>query len=162
MDDARRWADKYRNGASILRIAEGEGVDPGTVSSWLKRLGLEIKQGQHRVAQVSLKIPTALVDVISRGPEEVIALAKEGVWGVQTTSTGIAQLEKFCKFVELHREGKGVKKIANNLEVHRSTVAQWREGTDEPYLVKLASLLTHARSREGWRLLPLTVESGGN
>src|SRR5713226_3494141 len=105
MEDARRWMDKFHNGASISKIANDEGVDPGTVSSWLKRIGLEIKQGQHRVAQPSLKIPTNVANLISLGPDKILALVKDRVWGLQTTANGIAQLEKFCKFVGLHKEG---------------------------------------------------------
>ena len=160
-EDAKRWSIKYRDGVSILGIAKEEGVDPGTVSSWLHNLGLEIKQGQHLVPQPPLRVPQSVVKLVGMGPERLTNRVESGVFGLQATRAGIEQLEKYCRFIYYYKEGKGVEEIARMLGIHRSTVAEWRNGTDTPYLVKVASA-TSEPTRPGWKWLPLTLSSGGN
>jgi len=146
----------------VLKIAKEEGVDSGTVSSWLKKLGLDIKQGQHFVGQPSLNLSPELVDLLSRGPTEVRKLVTGRIWGVQPSANGIQQLEKFCGFIELYRSGNGVEETSRDLRVHRTTVTKWRNGADQPYLVKLATVSVIPPSHEGWMTLPMTISSGGN
>lgn len=79
------------------------------------------------------------------------------------TENGIRQLDDFCKFFQLYRRAIGVKESATLLGVHRSTIAEWRNGTDQPYLAKIANLtLNVALLEHGWKLVPLRISSGGN
>jgi len=160
--DAERWAEKYRNRTSIQRIAREEGVDPGIVSSWVKKVGIEVKQGQHFVAQLPLGVPPDLTELLFRGPDEVVQLVVDKMWGIQITGVGAQQLQKFCRFLDLHREGKGVEQIASMLGLHRSTVAEWREGTGLPYVVKLAAIAKDLPSRSGWKWLAKETWAGAN
>ncbi|HYC26520.1 MAG TPA: hypothetical protein VEB67_00680, partial [Nitrososphaerales archaeon] len=48
------------------------------------------------------------------------------------------------------------------LNIHRSTVLQWRRGTDRPYFVRCMETATRTTLKEGWRLLPMKLDSGGN
>ena len=161
IDDAKRWRELYWQRISILKIAKEEGVDPQTVSSWLKKLGLEIGSGQHFVEQPPLKLGTELVALLERGPVEVWKLVQSRIWGVQLSEVGNSQLQKFCKFIQLHRAGAGVKEIAQELSVHRTTVAKWRAASDLPYGVKLA-LMALRPPQAGWKWLPKEVGAGGN
>ena len=106
--------------------------------------------------------PHELLDLFSRGPEDVRRFLKSKVWGIQFSDKGIEQLKKFCEFIRVHREGKGVLESATSLGLHRSTVAEWRNGTDQPYLVKAAADVVRMPLPEGWILIPLSLESGGN
>jgi transposase-like protein len=162
VDDARRWADKYSKQVSILRIAQDEKVSPDTVSSWLRKLGVQVKQGSHFVQQPPWSIPQDLEKLLALGPAKVLESIEAGIWGSQASPQGVAQLEKFCAFAQLYRAEKGVGAIARNLGLHRSTILEWRNGTDLPYLVKLAQVVISNPTRRGWRLLPLSVEAGGN
>lgn len=162
MEDAIRWADRYRSRVSILRIAEEEGVSPDTVSSWLRKAGVQVKQGAHFVGQPSWRIGQKLEDLLAQGPAKVAVAVEARTWGTQVSPKGVEQLERFCNFVRLYRSGKGVTEIARELLLHRSTVLEWRNGTDLPYLVKLAQVAVDNPIREGWRMLPLSVQAGGN
>ena len=162
MEDARRWAEKYKKRTSILKIAREEGADPGTVSAWLKKVGVEVEQGSHFVRQPPLQIPESLIHVLSLGPHEVIKLVKEGIWEVHFTDVGQMQLEKFYRFLELYKLSVGVKETAEELGVQRSTILNWRRGNDIPYVVKLAKVSIENEPRKGWKLLPLTLGAGGN
>jgi hypothetical protein len=161
MDDARRWADKHRNRSSILKIASEEGVDPGTVSAWLRKVGVEVRQGQHFIAQPALEIPNALESFISNGPQEVWDCLKQRVFGLRATRFGLDQLAKYTSFVHFYREGKGVEEIARLLSIHRSTVRLWRKGLDIPHLAKVA-VNAMKIPRVGWQWLPLSISAGGN
>lgn len=161
MEDAKRWAEKYHQRMSILKIAKEEGVDPGTVSSWLHRLGVQVYQGLHRVQQPPLKYPQQLLDLTMHGPDAVMKYLDSRVWGLRATDAGLEQLDKFCKFVQLHQHGVGVVEAAEKLSIHRSTAAEWREGTDQPYLVR-AAIEAPQNQRKGWKALPLHLSSGGN
>jgi len=162
MDDARRWSDKYGKRVSILRIAEEEGFSPDTVSIWLRKVGVLIKQGSHYVEQPHWNIAKDLEGLLAQGSVKVIESIEARVWGIQASPQGVRQLEKFCTFANLYRSGKGVGEIAQVLRVHRSTVLEWRNGTDLPYLVRLAQIAIGNPTRRGWRLLPLSVQAGGN
>ncbi|MDA4120829.1 MAG: helix-turn-helix domain-containing protein [Thaumarchaeota archaeon] len=160
MEDAKRWAEKYRNRASILKIAEEEGVAPSTISSWMRKVGVVLKSGQHFVAQPRIQIPRDLVDLASKNPNDLNAIW-DNVFGVRVTHYGLEQFEKYLRFIRLHQEGKGVEEIAALLGAHRSTVAKWRKGTDMPYLAKIAHVAKEP-PQSGWRWLPLFISAGGN
>jgi hypothetical protein len=132
------------------------------VSQWLHRLGVEVYQGRHRVEQLPLKIPNELVELLSKGPDHVLKFLDERVWGLTATTSGTEQLTKFRKFLELHKQGVGVNDIAGRIQAHRSTVAQWRDGTDTPYLVSTANAILQTDIKPGWKALPLHLHSGGN
>ena len=40
-------------------------------------------------------------------------------------------------------------------------MAKWREGTDQPYLIKAALETLQLETKRGWKLLPLHLTSGG-
>jgi transposase-like protein len=163
VEDAQRWAELFRQGKSIVEVARRDEVDPKIVSEWLHRLGVEIRQGQHRVEQLPLKYSKEFIDLVKQGPEHVLELVNNRVWGITATGNGLQRLRSFCEFVQLHQQGVGVKEIARRLSVHRSTVAERREGTDQPYLVKTANLVTSISPLgAGVKVLPLHLESGGN
>jgi transposase-like protein len=145
-----------------LKIAREERVDPSTISAWLRKTGVEIKQGQHFVKQPPLRYSSELLDLVSKGPNEVQRYLIERIWGIQFSKAGLEQLEKFCGFVGLYSQGAGVEEIAQRLGVHRSTVAEWRNRTDQPYLIKTAAVAVGQPPSNGWKLIPLSLESGGN
>jgi hypothetical protein len=161
-EDAKRWKESFEGGRPILEIGAADQVDPKLVSQRLHRLGVEIYQGRHRVEQPPLKIPNELAELLSHGPDYVLKFLDERVWGLTATESGIGQLRKFCRFIDLHKQGTGVLDIASQLQVHRTTVKQWREFTDRPYLAStaLAALSNPTTSDE--KLLPLHLDSGGN
>ena len=162
MDDARRWASKYRNRESMLRIAREEGVDPGTISTWLRRLGVEVRQGRHFVDQPPLTLPKELIAICSGGSEGIRKFLETQVWGIQFSRDGMEQADKFCRFLSMHGEGCGVLQIARELGVHRSTVLEWRSGTDLPYLLRMLGDVLGLSIEPSWMALPLRLESGGN
>ena len=161
-EDAKRWKEYFESGKSILEVAAADKVDPKLVSQWLHRLGVEVYQGRHRVEQLPLKIPNELAELLSHGPDHVLKFLDERVWGLTATESGIGQLRKFCKFIELHKQGTGVLDIASQLQVHRTTVSQWREFTDQPYLVRAAQAALQNQTTSDEKLLPLHLDSGGN
>lgn len=138
-----------------------KGSTRGTVSTWLHKLGFKIKSGQHFVAQPPLLIPKSLVGLVSKGPEHVRNFVENQVFGLHSTSVGVAQLEKYCAFTRLHGDGIGVEEVARLLSISRTTVAKWRSGSDLPYLVKIADE-AKADLQKGRKLLPLKLRSGGN
>ena len=161
-EDGERWKESFESGKSILEIARVDQVDPKLVSQWLHRLGVEVYQGRHRVEQLPLNIPTELVELLSKGPEHVLKFLDERVWGLTATESGTEQLKKFCKFLELHSKGVGILGIAGQLGIHRSSVSEWRNGSDQPYLVNIAKTMLHQNIKPGWKALPLHLHSGGN
>ncbi len=163
VEDAERWVEQFHRKKPIVEIAKEEGVDPGTVSSWLHKLGIEIKQGEHHVAQPPLNYSEEFIDLVIQGPEKVLESVRTSTWGAMATQRGIQQLDNFSRFFQLHRNGVGVKEAARILGVHRSTIANWREGMDQPYLAKIVnSLLGVAPHEKGWTFLPLHVSAGAN
>lgn len=161
-DDIRRWAELFRSGITILNIARECEVDPGTVSQELHRLGFTVTPGHHMVEQLPLKYSSQFIDLIDKGPDCVLEFVKNRVWGIQASSTGEKQLRSFCEFVRLHHQGVGVEEIARRLSCHRSTIAQWREGTDQPYLIRAVNDTLTFVPRVGWKFLPLRLTSGGS
>ena len=98
----------------------------------------QVYQGRHRVEQLPLKIPNELAELLSHGPDYVLKFLDERVRGLTATESGAEQLRKFCNFIELHKQGTRVEDIASRIQVHRTTVTEWRDGTDQPYLVSVA------------------------
>jgi len=96
------------------------------------------------------------------GHSKILRLVREQVWGLDTTPKGIEQLRNYCEFVHLHRKGAGVKEVAKTLGVHRSTILKWRQGINQPYLVKVGGSVYQTSLSPGWKLLPLRISSGGN
>jgi hypothetical protein len=160
--DVQRWAELFKGGLTIVHIAEGESVAPVTISQQLHKLGLTITPGHHMVEQLPLKYPPQFIELIDKGPEAVLELVKGRVWGIQASSTGEKQLRNFCEFVRLHHQGVGVKEIARRLSIHRSSVAEWREGTDQPYLIRAISETLPIAPKAGWKLQPMHLVSGGS
>src|SRR2546427_1837116 len=162
LEDASRWVASYHKGNSIVQIAAKERVNYETGAQWLHRLGVEIKLGRRPVQQPPLGIPRRLVALVDMGHSKILRLVREQVWGLDTTPKGIEQLRNYCEFVHLHRKGVGVKEVAKTLGVHRSTILKWRQGINQPYLVKVGSSVYQRSLSPGWKLLPLRISSGGN
>jgi hypothetical protein len=162
VEDAKRWAELYKSRNSILRIARQEGVDPGTVSSWLRKVGLETIQGKHFVEHLPLKYTPEFIELVLQGPEEIQRFLSDKVWGIVFSENGIIQLKKFCKFVFLYQQGNGINEIAKALESGRSTVADWRDATDQPYLIKCLVAVLGKVIASGCKLAPSVIDSGGN
>lgn len=135
-------------------------MDPGTVSDWLHKLGVNVYSGRHFVKQPDLKYGPQIVGLAAKGPAAISELIEERIWGVQKTVNGSKRLEKFCRFVSMHTRGSGVREIASALGVHRSTVAEWRKGTDQPYLLKLAVAASEHDLRPAMKLIPIHLTSG--
>src|SRR5712691_5748698 len=161
-EDASRWEASYQKGNSIVQIAAKERVNYETVAQWLHKLGVEIKLGRRPVQQPPLGVPRRLIALVGMGHSKILRLVREQVWGLDTTPKGIEQLRNFCEFVHLHGEGVGVKEVAKTLGVHRSTILKWRQGINQPYLVKVASSVSGRSVSPRWKLLPLRIASGGN
>jgi len=161
-EDGKRWKESFESGKSILEIAAADQVDPKIVSQWLHKLGVEVYQGKHRVEQLPLKIPTELMELLSIGPDCVLKFLDERVWGLTATESGTEQLTKFCKFLDLYKQGTGVEDIASQLAINRSSVGEWRDCTDQPYLVKTTASILQLDLKPGWKALPLHLHSGGN
>ncbi len=152
----------FRSGITIVHIAERDHVDPGTVSQQLHGLGLTITQGHHMVEQLPLRYSPQFIELIDNGPDAILRFVTDRVWGISATELGRQQLHAFYEFFQLHHKGVGVKEIARRLSLHRSTVAEWREGTDQPYLIRAVTDTLPITLRPGWKLLPLHLSSGGN
>ena len=161
-EDVRKWAELFRSGTTIVRIAKQYGVDPTTISKELHQLGLTITPGHHMVEQLPLSYSKQFIEVIDKGPDYVLEFVKNRVWGIQASETGLKQLRSFCKFVHLHQEGVGVEEMARRLSAHRSTIAEWREGTDQPYLIRAANDTLPLVPRTGWKMMPMHLVSGGS
>lgn len=104
-EDGKRWWESFESGKSILGIAAADQVDPKLVSRWLHRLGVEVYQGRHRVEKLPLKLPSELAELLGHGPDYVLKFLDERVWGLTATESGFAQLRKFCRFIDLHKQG---------------------------------------------------------
>jgi hypothetical protein len=161
-EDVQRWVELFQSGVTIVHIANQENVDPDTVSQQLHKLGMTITPGHHMVEQLPLKYSSQFIELVNQGPVRVLDFVNNRVWGIAVTDKGRQQLQSFCEFVRLHQQGVGVEEIARTLSLHRSTVAEWREGTDQPYLVKAANDTLPIIPRTGWKLLPMHLSSGGN
>lgn len=152
----------YSRRMSVLKIAREEQVSPTVVSCWLKKLGIEIGMGHHFVQQPPLEYDTDVLNLIAENIEKTVNIAQERIWGFNVSPTGLGQLEKFAKFVSLHKQGEGVKEISRAIQVHRSTIRMWRNGKDQPYVVKAMIEVANKKVPVGWKIMPLTIGSGGN
>jgi len=161
-EDVRIWAELFGSGITILRIARRYHVDPETISQQLHRLGYTITPGHHMVEQIPLKYKRQFIELVDKGPEAVLEFLMDRVWGIRASLTGAKQLQSFCEFARLHHQGMGVEEIARRLSCHRSTIAEWREGTDQPYLIRAVNETLLATPRAGWKLLPMHLASGGS
>jgi hypothetical protein len=162
LEDVQRLAQLFQSGITIVHIAKQENVDPDTVSQQLHKLGLTITPGHHMVEQLPLKYSSQFIELVNQGPDRVLDFVNNRVWGIAATDKGRQQLQSFCEFVRLHQQGVGVEEIARRLFLHRSTVAEWRNGTDQPYLIRAANDVLPIIPREGWKLLPMHLTSGGS
>src|SRR2546427_4071766 len=162
LEDASRWVASYHKGNSIVQIAAKERVNYETVAQGLHRIGVEIKLGRRAVQQPPLGIPRRLIALVGMGHSKILRLVREQVWGLDTTPKGIEQLRRFCEFVRLHKQGTGVNETARRLGVYKDTLLDWRNGTEQPYLVKVANTTLNTPPKPGWKLLPLRIASGGN
>ncbi|MDG6988304.1 MAG: hypothetical protein JRN21_03155 [Nitrososphaerota archaeon] len=161
-EDVRKWVELFKSGVTIVPIARRFGVAPSTVSKEIHREGVVIIPGHHMVEQRPLRYSHQFVQLVDKGPDAVLKFVKSRVWGIKASPFGVKQLRRFCEFVELHQQGVGVKETAQRLSVHRSTVAEWREGTDQPYLTRAANDSLPLVPRADWKLLPMHLISGGN
>jgi hypothetical protein len=160
--DVRRWSELFKSGIAIIHIAERENVAPCTISAQLHKLGLDITPGHHIVEQLPLKYPPQFIELIDKGPEAALEFVKSRVWGIQASLTGEKQLRNFCEFFRLHHHGIGVVEMARRLTTHKSTIAHWREGTDQPYLIRAANDTLLMAPKANWKLLPMHLSSGGS
>jgi len=161
-DDIRKWAELFRSGTTILRIAKQFDVDPLTISRELHSLGFTITPGRHMVEQLPLRYPAEFIELVDRGPDAVLEFVKNSVWGIQANTNAMSRVQSFCEFIRLHHQGIGIKGIALKLSAHRSTIAHWRDGTDRPYLIRAAYESLPYVLAKGWKLLPMHLSSGGN
>ena len=114
------------------------------------------------VEQLPLRYSMQFIELIDKGPEAVLEFLTDRVWGIRASLTGAKQLQSFFEFVKLHHQGLGVEEIAKRLSCHRSTIAGWREGTDQPYLIRAVSETLPVIPKAGCRLLPMHLMSGGS
>jgi transposase-like protein len=159
--DGRRWVQAFQGGKPIIDIATEEEVDSKIVSKWLHELGVQVYQGLHHVQQPPLKYSERLLELVKLGPSPILKLLDQRVWGLRATTTGTEQLSKFCEFVQLHSQGVGVMETIKKLDTHKSTIERWRDGTDQPYLIRAAGAVLQS-PRPGFKWLPLHLGSGGN
>jgi len=161
-DDIRKWAELFKSGITILRIANQHKVDPETISRELHRLGFTITPGHHMVEQLPLRYPKEFTELVDKGPDHFVDFVGRRVWGINATEKGLRQVRSFCEFFQFHHNGVGVEEIARRLSAHRSTIARWREGTDQPYLIRAAKDTLKINLKPEWKLLPMHLTSGGN
>jgi hypothetical protein len=162
IENTKAWVEMFeKKRMSVEAIAKEEDADESTVSRWLKIHGSEVHQGMRREERDPPNISVELADMLRKGPHEVLKLLDEHVWGVGASESGLKQLSKFCDFVKLPLE-VGLTAAAKALETDKSMVTAWTRATKQPYLVRVADMVLHTRTRPGWKLLPLWLESGGN
>jgi hypothetical protein len=161
-ENTRPWVEMFLGKRmSAVAIAKEVGADPSTVTTWLRRHGVEVYAGYHHIERRPPELPPELIRLLSRGPEEVTELIDERVWGISPSEDGMEQLRKFCRFVTLPLE-MPVEQVATELQSHRSTIQEWAKGTDMPYLARVASTALRTSVRPGWKIMALRLESGGN
>jgi hypothetical protein len=160
-ENTKVWAEMYRQGMSCVAIASEVDADPGTVSVHLKEHGIVFPQGHHRVDRKPPKLTPELAKLLVEGPEAVLKVLDERIWGISASSAGIKQLTKFCDFVRMPLR-IGTIETASKLDIHRTMVKPWTEGKKRPYLVSAACTALQSSIKPGWKLLSMRLESGGN
>jgi hypothetical protein len=162
MENTKPWVEMFREKRMpATQIAAEVGADPRSVSTWLKRHGVEIYAGLHRAERDPPKVSPELLRLLGEGPEEVLKLLDGRVWGVHASPSGLVQLTKFCRLVQLPLD-TGVVAAKEMLQIDRSMVRAWAEGVKRPYLVGVAEKALQEGLQQGWKLLPLRIRSGGN
>ena len=162
IENTRPWLDMFeKQRMSAVAIAKAVGADPRTVVTWLRRHGAHIYAGLHRVERQPPKISQELAQLLDKGPGEALRFLEERVWGIFASPDGVGQLTKFCEFLKLPLQ-MGVKEVARELKVHRSTILMWTNGTDQSYLVRAADTALHTEPKPGCKLLSMRLVAGGN
>src|SRR2546425_10959965 len=83
-EDAKRWEEKFVRGRKpISQIAANDEVDPNIVSMWLHRRGVDVYAGLHRVDREPPKLSIELVQLLNKGPDEVLRFLDQRVWGIR-------------------------------------------------------------------------------
>ena len=114
MENTKVWVEMYlEKWMSAKAIADKVEADEGTISSWLRKHGLKIHQGDHRTMRKPPKISADLVKLLVKGPEEVLRLIDERVWGIAASAGGLEQLTTFCRFIELPLESVQKLRLSN-------------------------------------------------
>ena|ERR1700722_6360677 len=161
-ENTKVWVEMYlMRRMSIEAIADEIGVDESTISRWLNIHGAEVYRGKRRKIREPLNISSDLADLLKKGPEEVLKLLDQRVWGIGASRSGLKQLNKFCDFVRLPLT-VGLTAAAGALTTDKSMITAWTRATKQPYLVRVADAALQMNARPGWKLLPLWLESGGN
>ena len=164
MENTKPWVEMFavkRMSAVAIANAKEVDADPSTVTTWLRRHGVEVYAGLHRVDREPPKVSAELAALLAKGPEEVMKFLDERVWGIFASPDGTEQLTNYCKFLKLPLT-MGVKEVAAELNVHRSTILKWTQGTDQSYLVHAANTALHNAIRPNCKLLPMRLIAGGN
>ena len=162
IENTEPWAEMFVvKRMSAVAIAKEVGADPTTVTTWLKKHGLHVRQGMHRKLREPPKISADLAKLLGDGAEEVLRFIDEHVWGISATPDGLEQLTNYCKLVALPLE-VGVVDAAASCKVVRDTIRKWVLGTDQPYLAKAADSVLHVEKVPNHKLLPLHLIAGGN
>ncbi|MDA4134553.1 MAG: hypothetical protein OK441_03175 [Thaumarchaeota archaeon] len=163
IENTKPWVEMFVvKRMSAVAIGREVGADPSTVTTWLRRHGVEVYQGLHRIDRDPIRISSELKQLLKKGPEEVVKFLNEKVWGVAATPVGLEQVRKYCAFANLPFE-KGVIAAASELRMHRDSVREWTRGTDKPYLIRAADA-TAARTdlKPGYKSLAMHLSAGGN
>jgi len=162
IENTKEWVEMFTlKRMSAVAIGETVGADPSTVTTWLRKHGVRVYAGLHRIDREPPRISQKLNQLLGGGPEETMKFLDERVWGIFASQDGFEQLSTFCKFLKLPLE-TGVKDVAHELGVHRSTILMWTQGTDLCYLARAADTALHTEAKPGYKLLPLRLAAGGN
>jgi hypothetical protein len=161
MENTKDWVRMFEDEMPARAIADAVDADETTVSYWLKKHGKEMHRGLHRKPRPPPKISAQLAKLLMNGPEEVLKLIDERVWGVSASESGLKQLTKFCDLVKLDLK-IGLTEAAKAVDTDKTMITAWTRGTKQPYLVRVANTALETPVQPGWKLLPLWLESGGN
>jgi len=162
LENTKDWVEMFEDKEMPARaIAKEIGADEATVSYWLKKHGKEMHQGLHRKDREPPKISAELAKLLTNGPDDVLKLLNERVWGISASESGRKQLNKFCDFVKLDLR-VGLTAAAKAVGTDKSMITAWTQGTKQPYLIRATNTALQMSVRPGWKLLSLRLESGGN
>jgi len=161
MDNTKVWVQMFvEQRMSAVAIAKAVGADPDTVSTYLKKHGIALYPGLHRVEREPPKVSVEAPQQPA-GTDGPLRFLDERIWGADVSAHGMEQLSKYIEFLRLPLS-MGTNEVAEKLDIDKTMVKAWTEGTKLPYLVKLADVALHTTLKPGWKLLPLRLESGGN